>query len=299
MYFDNFPIIRYLNGFDPETRITLVTDILRRVRTTNISTEQSSFFIDYDTQDGDTPESISHRLYDSVDFFWVVLLLNEALNPYYDMALDNISLENFIKNKYFGKYFYLVDYDNNVIPSGMTFSADETLFRTSTTGITDDFGTIQHEFTTRARVVEHDPTLSRVRVDAGEHVSFVADEVVGVLREGILQRAKIKKIEDGLFGLNKFQKADGTDINPLASSSTEETPLGMTGSSGDYTAVAPEFYQTRLGVYLGVSGDSITTYAVNNYEYEATHNETKRSIKLVHPDQLQNVISAFEDLIIG
>jgi len=299
MYFDKFPILRYLDEFDTDARITLVTDILRRVRSRNVSTEQSSFFIDYDTQDGDTPESISHRLYDSSDFFWVVLLLNEALNPYYDMALDTISLENYIKKKYFGKYFYLVDYDNNVLPSGMTFSADDTLFRTSTTGITDDFGTIQHEFTTRARVVEHDPTLSRVRVDGGEHVNFAADEVIGVLREGVLQRAKIKKIEDGLFGLNKFQKADGTDINPLASSSAEETPLGMTGSSGDYTAVAPEFYQTRLGVYLGVSGDSNTTYAVNNYEYEATHNETKRSIKLVHPDQLQNVISAFEELIAG
>ena len=297
MYFNNFPLLRYLDGFDSETRIRIVTDVLRRVKVRSLDKEQSSFFIDYDTQDGDTPESISHRLYDSSDFFWVVLLTNEALNPYYDMALDTISLENFIKKKYFGKYFYLVDYDNNVLPSGMTFSADETLFRTSTTGITDDIVTIQHEFTTRARVVDHDPTLSRIRVDGGEHVNFAAGEVIGVLREGVLQRAKIKKIEDGLFGLNKFQKADGTDINPLASSSAEETPLGMTGSSGDYTTVAPEFYQTRLGVYLGVSGDSNTTYAVNNYEYETTHNETKRSIKLIHPEQLQNVVSAFEDLI--
>tara|TARA_Y100001937_G_C7133190_1_gene338625 strand:- start:436 stop:1335 length:900 start_codon:yes stop_codon:yes gene_type:complete len=299
MYFDKFPVLRYLDSFDADTRIRLVTDVLRRVAAKNISEEQSSFFIKYDTQDGDTPENISHRLYDTVDYFWVVLLLNEALNPYYDMALDTISLENFVKNKYFGKYFYLVDYDNNVLPTGITFSADETLFRTSTTGITDDFGTIQHEFKVRARVVEHDPSLSRIRVDGGEHVQFSEGEVIGVLREESLQRAKIKKIEDGIFGLNKFQKSDGTVVNPLASSSDDETPLGVTGSSGEYTSVAPEFYQTRLGVYLGVSGDSNTTHAINNYEHEETENETKRSIKLIHPDQLQNVVSAFEKLITG
>ena len=299
MYFDKFPVLRYLDSFDTDARIRLETDVFRRVRARNVPTEQSSFFIDYDAQDGDTPESISHRLYGTVDFFWVVLLLNEALNPYYDMALDNISLENYIKKKYFGKYFYLVDYDNNVVPSGITFSADETLFRTSSAGVTDDFGTIQHEFTVRARVIEHDPSLCRIRVDAGEHFKFSADEVVGVLRDGSLQRAKIKKIEDGMFALNGFQKADGTYVNPLASSSADETPLGVTGSSGDYTLVAPEFYQTRLGVYLGVSGDSNSTYAINNYEYEAAQNETKRSIKLVHPDQLENVVSAFEEIIAG
>jgi len=299
MYFDKFPILRYLNGFDTDTRVTLVTDILRRVRARNVATEQSSFFIDYDTQDGDTPESISHRLYDSTDFFWVVLLLNEALNPYYDMTLDTISLENFIKKKYFGTYFYLVGYGNTAAPSGITFSADETLFRTSITGITDDVGGISHDFNTRARVVEHDPTLCRIRVDGGEHYNFSAGDVIGTLRGGSLHRATIKKVEDGIFGLNGFEKTDGSHINPLASSSSDETPLGITGSTGDYTTTPPVFWQTRLGVYLGVSGSASTTHAVNNYEYEANENETKRSIKLVHPDQLQNVVSAFEKLIVG
>lgn len=300
MYFDKFPILRYLNKFGAEDRITLVTDILRRVRAKNISTEQSSFFIDYDTQDGDTPESISHRLYDSVDFFWVVLLLNEALNPYYDMALDTISLENYIKKNYFGKYFYLVEYGNTAAPSGMTFSLDETLFRTSDVGLTDDFGTILHEFNTRARVVDHDPTLCRIRVDAGEHYNFSAGDVIGSLREGNLHRAVIKKVEDGPFALHHFEKADGTPINPLASTSADETPIGVTGATGEYTLTAPVFWQSRIAAYLGISGAAASsTYAVNNYEYESAENEKKRSIKLVHPDQLQNVISAFEQLIAG
>ncbi len=297
MYFDNFPLLRYLDGFDAETRVRIVTDVLRGVKIRTIDKDQSSFFIDYDTQDGDTPESISHRLYDSVDYFWVVLLINEALNPYYDMAIDTISLENYTKKKYAGKYFYLVEYGNTAAPSGITFSVDETLFRTSSVGLTDDAGTIKHEFGTRARVIEEDPTLCRIRVDGGEHYNFSAGEVIGTLRGGNLHRATIKKIEDGIFGLNHFEKANGTHINPLASSSLDETPLGITGSTGDYTTTAPVFWQTRLGVYLGVSGSASTTYAINNYEYEATHNETKRSIKLIHPDQLQNVVSAFEDLI--
>ena len=298
MYFNNFPLLRYLDGFDSETRIRIVTDVLRRVKMKSVDKVESSFFINYDTQDGDTPESISHRLYNSVDFFWVVLLVNEALNPYYDMTLDNISLENYTKKKYFGKYFYLVEYGNTAAPSGMTFSLDETLFRTSDVGLTDDKGTILHEFNTRARVVEHEPTLCRIRVDAGEHYNFSAGDAIGSLREGNFHRAVIKKVEDGMFGLHQFEKADGTRINPLASTSADETPIGVTGATGDYTLTAPVFWQTRIAAYLGISGAAASsTYAVNNYEYEVNENETKRAIKLVHPDQLQNVVSAFEDLI--
>ena len=121
------------------------------------------------------------------DFFWVVLLPSTKLSIHtYDMALDTISLENYIKKKYFGKYFYLVEYGNTAAPSGLTFSLDETLFRTSDVGLTDDAGTILHEFDTRARVVEYDPTLYRIRVDAGEHYNFSANDVIGTFRNGNL-----------------------------------------------------------------------------------------------------------------
>ena len=69
MYFNKFPFLEYLNRFDSPSRIQLVTDVLRRVKINNQTKEDSTFFVEYDCQEGDTPENISHRLYESSDFF--------------------------------------------------------------------------------------------------------------------------------------------------------------------------------------------------------------------------------------
>lgn len=294
MYFDKFPILSYIDTFDTPSRRKLITDILRRVQIKTLGKEESTFFINYDVQADDTPENISQRLYDTSSFFWVVLMVNDALNPYYDMPLDSISLENYIRKKYDGKYFYLVDPSDGKKVSGITFSPDETIY--SSTNVKDDFGTTKENFTVRARVVSHEPTFARVFVDGGEHTYFAENQLIGVVRGSKIEQAKIQRIEDGMFALHHFGTGTTVTQNPL-SSITGGTPFGLTASSGIYANVAPEFYETRLGVYLGISGPRITTTAINNFEHETNENEKRRSIKLVHPDFIQNVVASFEQLI--
>ena len=69
MYFDRFPLISYIDNFDVVQRRKIVTDVLRRVRIKEVGKDESSFFVDYDLQEGHTPENISHRLYDTSSFF--------------------------------------------------------------------------------------------------------------------------------------------------------------------------------------------------------------------------------------
>ena len=128
MYFDKFPVLEYLDRFGPVARRKLVTDILSRVRISTEGKDDTTFFVNYDLKDGDRPDTISDRLYGNSEYFWVVLLANDALNPYYDFSLSSVSLENYAKKKYFGKYFYLVDDSDNKKLSGLTFSPDETIF---------------------------------------------------------------------------------------------------------------------------------------------------------------------------
>lgn len=293
MYFDRFPLISYIDNFDVVQRRKIVTDVLRRVRIKEVGKDESSFFVDYDLQEGDTPENISHRLYDTSSFFWVVLLVNEALNPYYDLSLDSTSLENYAKKKYFGKYFYLVDPDNEKTFSGLTFSPDETIF--SSSDLLDDFGTRQETYNVRARIVSHEPTLGRIRVDGGEHTYFNQGSLIGVVRGSTIQQAKIKLIEDGLYALHHFGTGTADTLNPLASI-TGDVPIGMT-SDDHYSITPPSLYESRIGVYLGLSGSRNTDYAITNFQYEVDVNETKRTIKLIHPDYIRLVVSGFEQLL--
>ena len=293
MYFDRFPILQYLDTFGSVARVKLVTDILRRVNISTQGKEDSTFFIKYDLREGDTPENISKRLYNTSDYFWVVLLVNEALNPYYDFSMDSNSLENYVKKKYFGKYFYLVDTSDNKKPSGITFSADETIF--SSTSNTDDFGVRQENFDVRARVVEHEPSLYRIRVDGGEHTYFAEGQLIGVYRGSSIEQAKIKRIEDGLYGLHGFETGTGDHVSAFAA--PDGTPLGLTAATGTYANVAPRIDETRLGLYLGLSGDRSVDYVLTNFDYEIKKNEAKTSIQLIAPEYLSTVVSAFNELI--
>lgn len=289
MYFDKFPILRYL---DTDGRRKFVTDIIRRVKFNAVEKEESSFFIKYDLKEGDTPESISHRLYETPHLHWVVLLMNETLNPYYDVALDNQSLENYAKKKYEGKYFYLVDAGSTLSPSGLTFSRNETIH--ASTDVQDDSGTTKENFTIRARVLEHQPSLSRILVNGGEHLFFSEGSLIGSVKGSDVKQAKIQKIEDAFFGLHHFGTGTGDRIDPL--SANDGTPLGLTSSSGDHVINPPEFWQTRLGKYMGVSGSS-TNDVVNNFVHEVNQNEEKRSILLIHPDFVGDVVTGFERII--
>lgn len=293
MYFDRFPLLQYFDRFGTTAQVRLVTDILRRVYIRSSVIDESSFYIDYDIQEGDTPENISHRLYDTSSFFWVVILVNQALNPYYDFSLDSQSLENYTKKKYFGRYFYLVDSNDSKKLSGLTFAQDETIF--SSTSSLDDFGVRQENFNIRARVVYHEPSLGRVRVDGGEHTYFTENNLIGVVRGSSISQARIKLIENGMYALHHFGSGTADTYNPFAAS--DGTPLGLTSASGSYTIDPPELYETRLGVYLGISGPRNTDYAITNFEYEINQNEEKRSIKLIHPDYIQDVVKAFDQLV--
>lgn len=293
MYFDKFPILQYLDRFGTKTKSKLVTDILRRVKINTVGKEESSFYIDYEVREGDTPENISHRLYDTSDYFWVVLLVNEALNPYYDFPLDPNSLENYSKRKNYGRYLYLTSEGNTLDVRGLTFSPDETIYMTTTT--VDGFGLTLEKYDIRGRVVSDEPSFNRIRVDGGEHESFVTGSLIGMIRGSQHFRAKVHFAEDVYTGLHHFETGTGDYLNPLAA--LDGTPLGLTGVTGSYTTNPPPFRETRLGLYMGISGPRNLSNVITNFENDIAVNDSKRIIKLIHPDQLSKVVDEFERLI--
>lgn len=101
-YFSNFGRLLYrLDDYDIDiTKAELTTNILQRSVFIKDVIDNVAISYKYVTKDFDKPEIISHKLYGTTNRNWIVLLFNGIQNPYYDLAIDRISLEKYIMNKY-------------------------------------------------------------------------------------------------------------------------------------------------------------------------------------------------------
>lgn len=98
LYFDKFPKILYDlkgNGND-----TLVTDIFRRIKVRDNIKDNMALFSTYDVQDGDTPESISYKHFGTTQYFWVICLMNNVYDRFYDWPLTFSAFEEYVTQKY-------------------------------------------------------------------------------------------------------------------------------------------------------------------------------------------------------
>ena len=98
-YFNEFPIIDYnLSGVNGNT--TKVTDIFRRVKVRNKIASNVSLFDKLNVPEGDKPEDIAYKAYGDADYFWVVCLMNNIVNRYYDWPLDEYNFQRYVEDKY-------------------------------------------------------------------------------------------------------------------------------------------------------------------------------------------------------
>ena len=98
-YFDQFPIIDYnLSGVNGNTKE--VTDIWRRVKVRSKIANNVALFDKFDVPEGDSPETVAYKVYGDAEYFWVVCLMNNVVNRFYDWPLDEYSFQQFVKDKY-------------------------------------------------------------------------------------------------------------------------------------------------------------------------------------------------------
>ena len=59
-----------------------------------------ALFSTYDVQDGDTPESISYKHFGTTQYFWVICLMNNVYDRFYDWPLTFSAFEEYVTQKY-------------------------------------------------------------------------------------------------------------------------------------------------------------------------------------------------------
>ena len=98
-YFNEFPRIQYnLSGVNGTT--IDVTDIFRRVKIRSKIADNVTLFDKYDVIEGEKPEDVAYKAYGDADYFWVVTLVNNIVNRYYDWPLDEYNFQQYVADKY-------------------------------------------------------------------------------------------------------------------------------------------------------------------------------------------------------
>jgi hypothetical protein len=89
-FFQQFPKIQY----DLQETNVLSTrfDIFRHVDVTNAQTDSYSNYLFYDIKDGERPDVVSQKLYNTPDYYWTFFIINDFLqagfNKWYKSQLD-------------------------------------------------------------------------------------------------------------------------------------------------------------------------------------------------------------------
>lgn len=100
-YFLQFPYILYPNFNDQSgNTFSILKNITIRVVRTISPTDDKSLYYKYLIKEGETIESISYKIYDSSEYYWVLMLINERYDRFYDFPLDSEQFQKYIVDKY-------------------------------------------------------------------------------------------------------------------------------------------------------------------------------------------------------
>lgn len=99
-YFDNFPRIAYDISQTGHRHKDLITDIFFRFKFLDIIKRMKVAYFPYAIKSGETPEIIADKVYNDPQGHWVIMLLNDIVDPTLDWYMEENTFDKFIRDKY-------------------------------------------------------------------------------------------------------------------------------------------------------------------------------------------------------
>lgn len=98
-YLDSFPRIDYSIG--EEKNITEnVTNIFRRYAILRDIISNTTAYVLYEVEDGDTPEILAEKFYNDAGAGWIIMYANKIIDPQFDWPLSENNFRKYIIEKY-------------------------------------------------------------------------------------------------------------------------------------------------------------------------------------------------------
>lgn len=115
-YFKYFNRIEYNSN---DNYYDVVTNIMNRFTLEEKFKNNVAVYYKYSIRDNETPELLARKFYGDTERHWIILSMNNIVDPFYDWPLSTKSFNKYLENKYSGSSY--ADTANTNI-SGLTWS---------------------------------------------------------------------------------------------------------------------------------------------------------------------------------
>lgn len=99
-YFEKLPEMLYNFPVGDTEKVFVVRDITANVRIIKKVLDNVTLFDEYDIVDGETPEIVSEKLYDTPQFHWAIMIANQRFDYINDWPMPYDRLEQYCIDKY-------------------------------------------------------------------------------------------------------------------------------------------------------------------------------------------------------
>lgn len=96
-YFETIPKVIYT---DKLGNSKIMTNLMARASIKPTMLDNPVIFYKYDIQEGDTPEIVAHKYYGDVYRYWIVLYVNQILDPQWGWPIKSGVFDSYIVDKY-------------------------------------------------------------------------------------------------------------------------------------------------------------------------------------------------------
>ena len=97
-YFRPFPKIQY--DLKKNKLPLLLTNVTARYKIRDILKNKVAIYYDYIVKDGDRPDNIAFKYYEDETLDWLIYIVNDIIDPYYDWPLDQDAFNKYIRTLY-------------------------------------------------------------------------------------------------------------------------------------------------------------------------------------------------------
>ena len=304
MLFKNYPQITYRIG---NKDINLV-DIFKNVSFTNV--ENNNAFDDYYIQDGETPETVSLKMYGTTSYAWLVLLVNGILDIKKDWFISASEFDARTESTLGGDAIYISALPD-IQPGDL---AVKVLTEDGSFATTVDITNYRH-------IAEFDRNLRKIRGISGAGTLGIGDLIVFARQNpngsittiqfnnqaqtpSITDFTNVSFSESYRNSVDYFITGNDVILNPYMNNAypggTSISPNAtyVDASLGFYAK--DNFADTLLFYYIDNTGDlptgiSKVAKTTDNYNKYIQ----KQKIRTLKPELLTNVVSAIQNAIDG
>jgi hypothetical protein len=98
-FFNYFPKVVYFSDRD-QTSLDIITNLTFKFKFNENFKQNSVVYYDYIIPEGETPEILADKFYDSSERHWIILMVNNIINPLLDWPMSYTTLNKYIDSKY-------------------------------------------------------------------------------------------------------------------------------------------------------------------------------------------------------